>query len=55
MRRPRVTYRAFDKGSLSRVEGTPPEQVAIGARVRVAFVTEDGAPLAVFRPQEESR
>ncbi len=40
---------------MSRVEGTPPEQVAIGARVRVAFVTEDGAPLVVFRPQEENR
>ena len=40
---------------MSRVEGTNPEHVEIGARVRVAFVTEDNSPLAVFRPQEENR
>lgn len=34
---------------MSRVEGVAPEQVAIGARVRVTVVAEDGEPLAVFR------
>ncbi|MEV6110757.1 OB-fold domain-containing protein [Streptomyces sp. NPDC051940] len=35
---------------MSRVEGVTAEGVAIGARVRVAVIEEDGAPLAVFRP-----
>ncbi|MFI7006682.1 Zn-ribbon domain-containing OB-fold protein [Streptomyces sp. NPDC050145] len=35
---------------MSRVEGIDPEQVTIGARVRVAVVAADGEPLAVFRP-----
>jgi uncharacterized OB-fold protein len=44
---------------MSRVEGLAPEDVVIGARVRVAVIEEDGAPLAVFRPvtssEEEAR
>lgn len=37
---------------MSRVEGVAPEDVTIGARVAVAVITEDGEPLAVFRPLE---
>lgn len=39
---------------MSRVEGVAPEDVAIGSRVRVAVVDRDGAPLAVFRTEEEA-
>ncbi|WP_372345719.1 Zn-ribbon domain-containing OB-fold protein [Streptomyces sp. KL116D] len=38
---------------MSRVEGVAPEDVAIGARVRLDVIEEDGAPLAVFRPLED--
>ncbi|WP_329165692.1 Zn-ribbon domain-containing OB-fold protein [Streptomyces sp. NBC_01717] len=37
---------------MSRVEGVAPEDVHIGSRVGLAVITEDGAPLAVFRPLE---
>lgn len=37
---------------MSRVEGVAPQDVVIGARVRVAVVIEDGEPLAVFRESE---
>ncbi|MGW4029480.1 Zn-ribbon domain-containing OB-fold protein [Streptomyces sp. NPDC004838] len=37
---------------MSRVEGVSPQDVRIGERVALAVITEDGAPLAVFRPLE---
>ncbi|MER7717718.1 Zn-ribbon domain-containing OB-fold protein [Streptomyces flaveolus] len=37
---------------MSRVEGVPPEDVTIGARVALTVITEDDEPLAVFRPLE---
>ncbi|WP_329431799.1 OB-fold domain-containing protein [Streptomyces sp. NBC_01280] len=37
---------------MSRVEGVAAEDVAIGSRVGVTVITEDDAPLAVFRPLE---
>ncbi|MFJ6852460.1 Zn-ribbon domain-containing OB-fold protein [Streptomyces sp. NPDC091271] len=38
---------------MSRIEGVPPEDVAIGSPVRLDVVTgEDGEALAVFRPLE---
>lgn len=36
---------------LTRVDGVPPEQVAIGMRVRARIVREDGQPLVVFEPE----
>ncbi|MEE4496220.1 Zn-ribbon domain-containing OB-fold protein [Streptomyces sp. BE230] len=39
---------------MSRVEGSAPEDVTIGTRVGVTVITEDEAPLAVFRPLEEA-
>lgn len=37
---------------MSRVEGIPAHAVTIGLRVAVDFVTQDDAPLAIFRPVE---
>lgn len=37
---------------MSRVESVAADDVAIGSRVAVTVVTEDDAPLAVFRPLE---
>ncbi|MFF1255718.1 MULTISPECIES: Zn-ribbon domain-containing OB-fold protein [unclassified Streptomyces] len=37
---------------MSRVEVVAAEDVAIGSRVGVTVITEDDAPLAVFRPLE---
>lgn len=35
---------------MARVDGLPPEAVVIGMAVEAAIVTEDGAPVVVFRP-----
>lgn len=37
---------------MSRVDGMPPERVAIGLRVRHAIVEENGEPLLVFTPHD---
>lgn len=34
---------------MTRIDGTAPDEVAIGTRVSFAVVDEDGAPVAVFR------
>ncbi|MFI6878870.1 Zn-ribbon domain-containing OB-fold protein [Streptomyces sp. NPDC050400] len=38
---------------MSRVEGVAPADVAIGSRVRLDVIEEDGAPLAVFRLEDQ--
>ena len=38
---------------MSRVEGVPPEGVAIGMAVRARLIEEDGAPLLVFEPRSD--
>lgn len=37
---------------LARVEGVPPDRVAIGLRVRARIAEAEGAPLLVFDPAE---
>lgn len=51
-----ISLIALDEGfrMMSRVEGVDPEDVAVGMRVRVAFVSgDDGDPVPVFRPAAE--
>ncbi|WP_165720755.1 Zn-ribbon domain-containing OB-fold protein [Bordetella trematum] len=40
---------------MSRVDGTPPGQVAIGMAVRARVIQENGQGLVVFAAQEETR
>lgn len=56
-RPPKASYNIalidLDEGGrlMSRVEGIPPQDVAIGMRVHARIVSDEGEPLLVFMPQ----